>query len=153
MKKEKPTEKLKHYLKSGWYWKNKRDYLSEKILALRSRAEKITTSFTDVPTFGSYEDHRQAIIAEMIDTEKKYENAMLECRKKVEELQFFIDSLDDYQEMLVLEMRYLHFENWQDIALKLNYEERQVYRIHGKGLLHLLGVHKKIIENGGRKLF
>ena len=153
VKSKKSIDRLKHYLKSAWYWKNKRDYYSEKILRLRSQAEKITTTFSDVPTFGSFADHRQAVIAEMVDTQKKYETAVQECKKKLAEIRLLINSLEDYQESLVLEMRYLCFENWQDIALKLNYEERQIYRIHGRALLHLLESHKKIIENGGKPLF
>ena len=154
---KKSTESLKHYLKGAWYWQNKRDYLSEKILRLRSQAEKITTTCSDAPSFGGFADHRQQIIAEMVDTQRKYESAVQECKKKLSEIAFFINSLEGYpecyQDVLVLEMRYLYFENWQDIALKLNYEERQIYRIHGRALLHLLEVHKKILEKSGKRLF
>ena len=154
---KKSTESLKHYLKGAWYWQNKRDYLSEKILRLRSQAEKITTTYSDAPSFGGFADHRQQIIAEMVDTQRKYESAVQECKKKLSEIAFFINSLEGYpecyQDVLVLEMRYLYFENWQDIALKLNYEERQIYRIHGRALLHLLEVHKKITEKSGKRLF
>ena len=157
-KRNKEIPKLKHYLKGAWYWQHKRDYLSDKILRLRSQAEKITTTYTDTPSFGGgYTDHRQQKIAEMIDTQRKYENASQECKKKLTEIAFFINSLEGYpecyQDVLVLEMRYLYFESWQDIAIKLNYDERQIYRIHGRALLHLLEVHKKIIENSGKRLF
>ena len=126
-------------------------------MELRSKAEKVTTTFSDVPTFGGFQDHRQAVIAEMVDKERKYEKAVKECNIKIAELRFFIDRLeeykDGYQECLILEMRYLEFENWQDIAYKLNYSEQMIYYIHGKALLHLLEIHKKIIEHGGKELF
>lgn len=157
LKNRKPTERLKHYLRSVWYWKNKKDLLSEKIEVLRSRAEKITTSYQDVPTFGGFADHRQAVIDEMVDTQAKYTKAVQECDEKIKEIQFFIGSLDgypqDYQERIILEYRYVYFENWQDIALRLNYSERMIYKLHGRALLHLLEVHKKMIANGGRELF
>ena len=58
-KKRKQTIKaLKHYLRSVWYYQKKKNILSDKIMVLRSRAEKITTSYQDAPTFGGYEDHR-----------------------------------------------------------------------------------------------
>ena len=121
------------------------------------KAEVFISSFNRPNLYYEIREKTKDVDKEVVKFIKNHpgKSGIIYClsRKKVEELQFFIDSLDDYQEMLVLEMRYLHFENWQDIALKLHYEERQVYRIHGKGLLHLLGVHKKIIENGGRKLF
>lgn len=156
-KRNKEIPKLKHYLRAAWYWQNKRDYLSDKILHLRSQAEKTTTTYSDTPSYSGYADHRQQIIAEMIDTQRKYENAVQECKKKLSEIAFFINSLEGYpecyQDVLVLEMRYLHFESWQDIAIKLNYEERQIYRIHGRALLHLLEAHKKMIANSGKRLF
>lgn len=156
-KEAKATEKLKNYLNGAWYWKHKKDYYAEKVLRLRSKAEKVTTTYSDAPTFGGFEDHRQAVMDEMMEKEKKYKKALEMCNKKLDEIRMLINGLEGYkywyQDRIVLEMRYLHFENWQDIALKLNYEERQIYRIHGRALLHLLDVHKKIVETSGKALF
>lgn len=41
------------------------------------------------------------------------------------------------EERMILEFRYFDGMTWADIAKKLNYEERTVYRIHGKALLNL----------------
>ena len=141
-------KELKHYLRGAWYYQKKKDFLSEKILMLRSKAEKITTTFSDVPTFGGFEDHRQAVIAEMVDTQKKYENIRKECADRLQEIEFFIGLLDDYQEKLVLQYRYIYYENWQDIAIALNYHERAIFKVHGRALLHLLEIHQKMLENG-----
>ena len=151
-KEKKSTDRLKHYLRGAWYWQKKKDFLSEKILMLRSKAEKITTTFSDTPSFGGFDDHRQAVIAEMVDTEKKYETAMKECADRLQEIEFFISLLHDYQEKLVLQYRYIYYENWQDIAIALNYHERAIFKVHGRALLHLLEIHQKMIENG-RGLF
>ena len=115
---------------------------------LRSKAEKITTTFSDTPSFGGFDDHRQAVIAEMVDTEKKYETAMKECADRLQEIESFIGLLHDYQEKLVLQYRYLYYENWQDIAIALNYHERAIFKVHGRALLHLLEIHNKMLENG-----
>ena len=145
---DKPTQRLKHYLKSAWYWQKKKDLLSDKIQVLRSKAEKITTSYSDAPTFGGFDDHRQAVIAEMVDTQKKYAEAMQECQKNLSDIQFFIGSLEDYQERIVLEYRYIYFYNWLDIAIRLDYSIQNVTKIHGRALVNLLAVHQKMIENG-----
>lgn len=141
-------KELKHYLRGAWYYQKKKDFLSEKILMLRSKAEKITTTFSDAPTFGGFEDHRQAVIAEMVDTQKKYENIRKECANRLNDIEFFIGLLDDYQEKLVLQYRYIYYENWQDIAIALNYHERAIFKVHGRALLHLLEIHNKMLENG-----
>ena len=156
-KEKKSTDRLKHYLRSAWYWQKKKELLSDKIEILRSRAEKITTSYQYVPSFGGYADHRQAVIDEMVDTQEKYKKAVAECDRRKDEIQFFIDGLDgypqDYQERIILEYRYIYCENWQDIAMRLNYSEPMLYKLHGTALLHLLEVHKRIVENNGKKLF
>lgn len=149
----KVTDKLKHYLNSAKYWSEKKDYLSTRIERLRSRAEKITTSYSDVPTFGDYDDYRQTVITDMIDTESEYKEAVAECKKKMQEIQFLISCLENYNERSALERHYIYLENWQDVALQLHYTERQIHNIHGDALLHLLEIHKKIIENGGKPLF
>lgn len=147
------TASVQHYLRSAWYYQKKADFLDEKIRVLRSKAQKMTTSFQDIPTFSGFQDHRQQVIAEMVDLEREYRKTTQQCRNKVQEIAFFINQLESFQERIVLQMRYLYFENWQDIALRLNYEQRQIFRIHGQGMLHLIEIHENIIKNGGKPLF
>ena len=149
----KQTEKVKHYLNGAWYYQKKADFLEEKIQMLQSKPEKMTASFQDVPVFGGFQDHRQQLIAEMVDAEREQSKMKQQCRNKKQEIEYIIGMVEDYQEALVLEMRYLYYENWQTIALKLNYDVRSIYRIHGKALLSLIAIHKRIIEASGKRLF
>ena len=150
---EKPTKRLKYYLGSAFYWHNKKEYLSEKILELRSQAEKDTSTIQDVPIFGGYLDHRQDIMDEMMDKQKEYREAVRLCKEKLAEIQLFIDSLDSYKERTVMEFRYIYFLEWMDIAIRLNYSIQNVNKIHSDALLHLLKKHEEIIEKSGRRLF
>ena len=81
------TAQVQHYLRSAWYYQKKADFLDEKIRVLRSKAQKMTTSFQDVPTFGGFADHRQQVIAEMVDTEREYRKmtqiGRASCRERV----------------------------------------------------------------------
>lgn len=149
----KVTDALKYYLRSAKYWKEKKDYLSAKMERLRSRAEKTTTTYSDTPTFGSYDDYRQTVIADMIDTERQYKEAVTECKNKLQEIEWFIATLDDYDERDTLERHYLHFDDWPDVAKGKHYTERHIHNFHSNGLKHLLENHQKIIENGGKPLF
>lgn len=142
------TASVQHYLRSAWYYQKKADFLNEKIMVLRAKATKITTSYQDVPTFGGFEDHRQQVIADMVDLEREYKKTHQQCRNKVQEISFFINQLDSFQERIVMQMRYLYFENWQDIALRLNYSEPAVYKIHGKALMHLIEVNNAMKDKG-----
>ena len=147
------TAPVQHYLRSAWYYQKKADFLNEKILVLRSKAQKITTSFQDVPTFGGFEDHRQQVIAEMVDLEREYGKSMMMCRNKAKEIEFVIGLLENHQEKLVLEMRYLHYDNWLDIAINLNYSVQMIYKIHGRALINLLKINKQAEQTSGKSFF
>ena len=147
------TAKAQHYLRSAWYYQKKADFLNEKILVLRSKAQKITTSFQDVPTFGGFEDHRQQVIAEMVDLEREYGKSMMMCRNKAKEIEFVIGLLENHQEKIVLEMRYLHYDNWLDIAINLNYSVQMIYKIHGRALINLLKINKQAEQTSGKSFF
>ena len=147
------TAPVQHYLRSAWYYQKKADFLNEKIMVLRSKAQKITTSFQDVPTFSGFQDHRQQVIAEMVDLEREYGKSMMMCRNKAKEIEFVIGLLENHQEKLVLEMRYLHYDNWLDIAINLNYSVQMIYKIHGRALINLLKINKQAEQTSGKSFF
>ena len=147
------TAKAQHYLRSAWYYEKKSTFLTDKIAVLRSKAEKITTSYQDAPSFGGFEDHRQKVIAEMVDLEREYEKARVQCRNKLKEIRFVINLLENFQEKIVLEMRYLNYYDWQEIAIQLNYSERMIYKLHGSALFHLMEINKQAEETCGKAFF
>lgn len=147
------TAPVQHYLRSAWYYQKKADFLNEKIMVLRSKATKMTTSFQDVPSFGGFEDHKQQIIADMVDLEREYGKSMMMCRNKAKEIEFVIGLLENHQEKIVLEMRYLHYDNWLDIAMNLNYSVQMIYKIHGRALINLLKINKQAEQTSGKSFF
>ena len=147
------TAPAQRYLRSAWYYQKKANFLTDKILKLRSTAEKMTSSFQDVPTFGGFEDHRQKVIAEMVDLQREYNKTTQMCRNKLHEIEFVINLLENHQEKLVLEMRYLHYDNWLDIALNLNYSVQNIYKIHGSALIHILEINRQAEQASGKPFF
>lgn len=152
-KEKKATEALKHYLRGAKHWRKEANFLSDEIMKLRSSCEKMTTTYSDVPTFGGFDDHRQELIAEMVDKEKEYREKMKKCNERLQEIQLFIDNLYKYEEREICELLYIYMYDWQTVALKMNYSKRRIEQFHGDALLNLLEIHKKIIENGGKPLF
>jgi len=147
------TAPAQHYLQSAWYYQKKANFLTDKITRLRSKAQKMTTTFSDVPTFGSFADHRQQVIADMVDLQREYQKTIMMCRNKQAEIQFVIGLLENYQEKIVLEMRYLHFDNWLDIAFNLNYSVQMIYKIHGRALIHILELNRQAEQASGKPFF
>lgn len=152
--KNKKTEALKHYLRGAKHWRTKANYVSDQIIKLRSECEKMTSTLSNIPpTLDGYTDHRQQKYDEMIDKEREYEECVRKCNERVEEIQRFIDKLYKYEEREACELHYIYFEDWQTAALKMDFSVRRVLDFHGDALLHLLEIHKEIVENGGEPLF
>jgi len=59
-----------------------------------------------------------------------------------EKLEKAIQQIDKPEYRYVLQARYFNNFSWADIALKMNFEERYIFKIHGKALLALNEVLK-----------
>ena len=149
----KPTDKAKMYLNWAFYYKNKAEVLADKIEVLRSRAEKITASSQDAPVFGSFEDHRQATMSEMVDLERERKKMYHQCLAKLDEIRFAIGLVDKPIPRLVLELHYIEFMEFPEIAFKLHYTTRHITNLHGYALENLVKQNKRIVDNGGKPLF
>ena len=53
------------------------------------------------------------------------------------EIHAVIEDVEDNDEKLCLRCRYIEFMSWEQIADKMHYELRTVFRIHGKALNHI----------------
>ena len=151
---KKPNERLKHYLRGGRYYRNKAEYLFDKIEVLKSQAEKMTTTFSQAPTFGGYTDHRQAKMDELGDRQREYRKLIERCRQRLIEIQRFIDMLEDEDERSVCELYYVFCEdNWQDVAIRLHFSLRYIHDLHSDALRHLSEIHEKMVANGKPPLY
>jgi hypothetical protein len=111
--------------------------LANLIAVIRSRAEKMTTSYSDAPGGGHNPDSRADTIAKLVDTERKQEEAVRQWCRAIQEVQVIISWLDDYDDRAVLEHRYINCEDWITISFHLNFSVQHLYYIHGRALYHL----------------
>jgi hypothetical protein len=152
-KANKALEPVLRFLNSAWYWEKKANRITEDIARLRSRAEKVTTSFSPVPPSSSYEDSRQNTYDAMIDKQREYEAARRECEKRLQEIRFFIGLLDDYVERTVCEYRYLSYYEWLDVGIALNYSLSALQKINDSALENLLKINEELIRKNGKGFF
>ena len=57
-----------------------------------------------------------------------------ELTRVMRSIQSSINDVPDSSYRLILEMRYLAFMKWEDIASELGWTERNVFYVHGKAL-------------------
>lgn len=106
----------------------------ERYEELKARAEKATKVLTGMPRGGSSKtDDTLAKIADMSNELNEEIDKLVDLEKEIAQT---IKQLSGEKEM-VLELYYLCFNTWSQVAKKLGYEERHIYRIHNQAVKEL----------------
>ena len=135
--KKKITAEARRLLNSVQYANKSIERINNLLAVIRSRAEKVTTSYSDAPGGGHNPDSRANTIAKLIDTERQQQEAIRQWCDAIAQVQVVISWLDDYNDRSVLEHRYINCEDWLTISFRLNYSVQHLYFIHGRALYRL----------------
>ena len=76
----------------------------------------------------------ESALVKMIDLEYEINADIDRLVGLKREMATLIERVNDPSQRLLLEMRYLCGNTWEDIAQKMGYDLRWVYRLHGKAL-------------------
>lgn len=96
---------------------------------LRSRAERLTTTLSGMPSGSHGKDEMADLIAQIVDNERKAAERVIELRAECEDAERWIDSLPEQQQRV---MRAYYIEgaaSWQAVADKLPYSYRHCLRV------------------------
>ena len=83
-------------------------------------------------------------VDKIIDLENEINRDIDELIDKKNKMNEFIKSVLAGNEYAAIQMRYFEELNWLEIAIKLNYTEINIYKIHGKALYKLNKVYSKL---------
>ena len=83
-------------------------------------------------------------VDKIIDLENDINKDIDDLIDKKTKMNEFIKSVLAGNEYAVIQMRYFEELNWLEIAIKLNYTEINIYKIHGKALFKLNKVYSKL---------
>lgn len=114
----------------------KRERIMAKLTAGRS------ANLTGMPRGGRYDwtDSLEAVIETdraMKDLTDKMRREISELCRAKREVSAAINAVEDLRYRRVLELRYRDYLSWQDIADRMGYDVRQIYRLHGEALLRI----------------
>ena len=106
---------------------------------LNALATKATTTFSEVPFTGTPDPHRREdIIVKIIDLEDRIKEEMRRLVDLKSDIMTAIAKIEEPEQRIVLEKRYLEFKKWEDIAVEMNRSLRSIYRLHGQALKNVL---------------
>lgn len=110
----------------------------EKIMRLRSRAERLTQVMTGMPHGGQREELAD-IIAQIVDMEAKAGRRVIEIERDCEAAMAWIDSLPE-QQARVMRLYYVDgLRTWKEVADRLPYHYIHCIKIKNAAIANLNG--------------
>ena len=139
--------KAKEYLSQAYRLDQRIDAKIEQVMSLRNLAAKATSTLSDVAPSGTRNVHRmEDIIMRIIDLENEV-NADIDSLVALKhEITRIIKAVPNLEYQTLLELRYLCFKSWEQIAIEMNYSIQHIYRLREKAF-------KEIIADNFSELF
>ena len=124
----------KEYLNQAFRIDQRIESKLEQIENLKTLATKVSSTLSDMPKSpnnGSRVDDIVVKIVMLEDQIKTDVDRLVTLKRDISEV---ISKVEPMECRIVLELRYLSFCAWEDIALKMNCSTRNVLFLHKKGL-------------------
>lgn len=129
----------KEYLAQAYRIDQRINSKLEQIVSLRELAAKATSTLTDTPSSGTRNIHSmEAIIVKMMELESEINadiDVLVDLKK---EIMFIIKSINNPEQQTLLELRYLCFKTWEQIAVDMGYSIQNAYKVHDKALENIV---------------
>ena len=122
----------------------------EQVSSLHSLATKATTTVSDMPGSPTRNTHRmENIIVKILDIEEEINTEITSLVDLKAEIMGVIKGLDNLEFQMLLELRYLCYKPWEQIALDLNYSVNNIFKMHKRALeeLEVSSTYKGIISS------
>ena len=125
----------KEYLNQA-YWLDRRiDSKLEQLSALKDMATKTTSIMSDDVVNRTRNVHSmQDVIAKIIDMQAEINadiDRLVDLKRDIMQV---VKAVEDPELQTLLELRYLCFKDWQDIAHSMHCTESNVFKVHSKAL-------------------
>ncbi len=132
----KPKLSAKDYLSQAYRIDQRINSKIEQVQSLRDLAEKASATLSDVPpSRGTRNIHRiEDVIAKMMDMESEISADMKRLLNLKHEIVTVINCVESPELQTLLELRYLCFKTWEQIAVALHFDLRWVHRLHNRAL-------------------
>lgn len=121
----------KEYLGQAYRLDQRINSKLEQVASLSDLATKVTTTISDVPKNPNHSTSTMAdVIVKIVDLQAEI-NHDIDCLVDLKrEIVKVIKTVDNIEYQTLLELRYLCFKTWEQIAVDMGYNVRHVYRVH-----------------------
>ena len=106
-----------------------------RVESLRRYAARLTAPVREVEVQSTPDPARmQAFLSEAADEEKAIAALRKDLKQAITDTAIYLSFLPDTQMLRIMELRYLEFLDWEEIAREVGYFHTSLYRIHRRAL-------------------
>ena len=131
----KPQLSAKDYLSQAYRIDRRINSKIEQVQSLRDLAAKATATLSDMPRSASPNIHRmEDVITKMVDLESEINADLTRLINLKHEIVTVVKCVESPELQTLLELRYLCFMTWEQIAVELHFDLRWIHRLHNRAL-------------------
>jgi hypothetical protein len=125
----------KEYLSQAYHIEQRISAKMEQVQSLRDLATKASVTLSDMPRSPSPNVHRmEDFLCKVVDLEREISSDLCRLIDVKREIMEAIKRIGNPIYRLLLELRYLCYKTWEDIAGELNYDRRYVFKVHDRAI-------------------
>ena len=129
----------KEYLGQAYRLDQRINSKLEHVMSLRTLATKATSTLSDTPPSGTRNVHRmEDIIVKIIEMENEINRDIDNLVDLKREMVSVIKAVTDPELQTLLELRYLCFKSWEQIAVEMEYSIQHIFRLHDKSIKEIV---------------
>ena len=134
---------IKEYLSQAYRIDQRINSKLEQVSSLRELAVKATSTLSDTYSSGNGNKQKmEGVIVKIIDLENEIDEEIDRLVDLKQEIVSLIKKVKNPEYQTLLELRYLNFKTWEQIASEMHYSIQNTIRIHDKAL-SLLRIFKR----------
>lgn len=125
----------KEYLSQAYRIDQRINSKLEQVQSLRDLAMKASATITDMPRSASPNTHRvEDFLCKVLDLESEINADLCRLIDTKREIVTVVKCVENNELQTLLELRYLCFKTWEQIAVEMNFDLRWVHRLHNRAL-------------------
>jgi len=129
----------KEYLSQAFHIDQRIDSKLAQVMRLRESATKCTQTISDMPRASSPNlQTLESTICKIVDLENEINADIDKLVDLKAEARRVINAVADPDQQLILELRYLSYKNWEEIAEELGYGMTWIHKLHGRALANVI---------------
>ena len=124
----------KEYLKSARNLQVIIDGKTERVQQLRALAQSTSATLDGMPRGNGDKDRLGNVVAAIVDFSREIARDTALLIERQRDIQALIARVQDTDYRTVLELYYLNGWRWHEVALRMNYSSRHIFRLHEEAL-------------------